>query len=93
MTPRPKRVGCSDCGRFGVALRIVLLIATFLMAQSPPGRGRRYATKAVAAEYMGVSVRTVTAMLDDGRLRRYRFGKQTVRVDLNEVDALAGGAK
>jgi excisionase family DNA binding protein len=61
------------------------------MARSNPSPlvgGRRYATKQEAADYMGVSVRTVSLMVEDGRLRKYRFGKQTVRIDLNEVDAL-----
>ena len=54
----------------------------------PSGGGRRYATRQQAADYMRVSVRQVGLMIEDGRLRAYRFGKQTVRVDLNEVDAL-----
>lgn len=48
---------------------------------------RRYATLAQAAEYLGVTDRTVRQMIADGRLTGYRSGKRLVRVDLNEVDA------
>jgi len=49
--------------------------------------GRRYATLAEAAEYLGVTARTVRQMISDGRLIGYRSGSRLVRVDLNEVDA------
>ena len=49
--------------------------------------GRRYASQAEAAEYLGVTPRTVRQMIADGRLTGYRSGTRLVRVDLNEVDA------
>jgi excisionase family DNA binding protein len=54
---------------------------------SPPVVRRRYAKLAEAAEYLGVTDRTIRAMIADGRLRGYRNGGRLVRVDLNEVDA------
>jgi len=49
--------------------------------------GRRWATTQEAADHLGVTTRTIRAMLADGRLRGYRSGTRLVRVDLNEVDA------
>ncbi|KAA1430484.1 excisionase family DNA-binding protein [Mycolicibacter arupensis] len=48
---------------------------------------RRYATMAEAADYLGVTDRTIRAMIADGRLTGYRNGRRLVRVDLNEVDS------
>lgn len=48
---------------------------------------RRYISLQAAAEYLGVTDRTVRAMIADGRLTGYRNGPRLVRVDLNEVDA------
>jgi excisionase family DNA binding protein len=48
---------------------------------------RRYAKLSEAAEYLGVTDRTIRAMIADGRLIGYRSGNRLVRVDLNEVDA------
>lgn len=48
---------------------------------------RRYVSQAEAAEYLGVTTRTIRAMISDGRLKGYRSGNRLVRVDLNEVDA------
>lgn len=50
-------------------------------------RGRQYATMAQAAEYLGVTDRTIRQMIADGRLTGYRSGPRLVRVDLNEIDA------
>jgi len=49
-------------------------------------RSRRYAKLAEAAEYLGVTDRTIRAMIADGRLTGYRCGARLVRVDLNEID-------
>jgi excisionase family DNA binding protein len=58
--------------------------------------GRRYATIAETAEYLGVTGRTVRQMIADGRLTGYRAGSRLVRLDLNQVDAamipFGGGA-
>lgn len=48
---------------------------------------RRYVKLAEAAEYLGVTDRTVRSMIADGRLTGYRSGARLVRVDLNEIDA------
>jgi excisionase family DNA binding protein len=47
---------------------------------------RRWATTLEAAEYLGVSDRTIRQMVADGRLTAYRNGPRLVRIDLNEVD-------
>ncbi|MDT5076778.1 MAG: hypothetical protein QOJ80_1415 [Mycobacterium sp.] len=59
------------------------------MATKPiqPPTQRRYASQAQAAEYLGVTVRTIRQMVSDGRLTGYRNGNRLVRVDLNELDA------
>lgn len=56
------------------------------MAQATAGV-RRYAKLTEAAEYLGVTDRTIRQMIADGRLTGYRSGNRLVRVDLNEVDA------
>ncbi|MGA5540795.1 excisionase family DNA-binding protein [Mycobacterium sp. NPDC051198] len=49
-----------------------------------------------AAEYLGVTDRTIRAMIRDGRITGYRNGPRLVRVDLNELEArmqpFGGGA-
>ena len=50
-------------------------------------RRRKYVTQAQAAEYLGVTARTIRQMIADGRLTGYRSGTRLVRVDLNEIDA------
>ncbi len=50
-------------------------------------RARRYGKISEAAEYLGVTDRTIRQMIADGRLTGYRNGNRLVRVDLNEVDA------
>jgi excisionase family DNA binding protein len=49
-------------------------------------RARRYGKISEAAEYLGVTDRTIRAMIADGRITGYRSGTRIVRVDLNEVD-------
>jgi excisionase family DNA binding protein len=69
-----------------------------LTPQAGPNRSqrRRYAKLTEAAEYLGVTDRTIRQMIADGRLTGYRNGSRLVRVDLNEVDAamqpFGGGA-
>ncbi len=50
-------------------------------------RRRRYGKLSEAAEYLGVTDRTIRQMIADGRLTGYRAGHRLVRVDLNEIDA------
>jgi excisionase family DNA binding protein len=58
-------------------------------SENRPNRAtrRRYAKLGEAAEYLGVTDRTVRQMIADGRLTGYRSGTRLVRVDLNELDA------
>ncbi|WP_077080994.1 helix-turn-helix transcriptional regulator [Mycobacterium numidiamassiliense] len=59
---------------------------------SPNQAGRRWATKAEVAEYLGLKYVTVERMVTAGRLRAYRgLGPRIVRLDLDEVDALLEG--
>lgn len=47
---------------------------------------RRYGSIADAAEYIGVTPRTIRQMIADGRITGYRNGPRLIRVDLNEID-------
>ena len=58
-----------------------------LRLSSVNGNGRRYAKLSEAADYIGVTDRTIRQMIADGRLTGYRSGSRLVRVDLNELDA------
>lgn len=49
-------------------------------------RARNYGKISEAAEYLGVTDRTIRQMIADGRLTGYRSGTRLVRVDLNEID-------
>lgn len=57
--------------------------------EATPSRPRYLVTTPEAATYAGVSEKTVRNWIDQGRLTRYRLGVKLVRVDLDEVDALA----
>lgn len=48
---------------------------------------RRWASLQDAAEYLGVTDRTIRNMIADGRIRGYHNGRRVMRVDLNEIDA------
>ncbi|EFG74158.1 DNA binding domain, excisionase family [Mycobacterium parascrofulaceum ATCC BAA-614] len=52
----------------------------------PPEVRRRYAKLIEAAEYLGVTDRTIRQMIADGRITGYRNGPRLIRVDLNEID-------
>jgi excisionase family DNA binding protein len=49
--------------------------------------GRRYVTLSEAAEYLGVTDRTVRQMVSDKRLTGYALGCRIVRLRLDEIDA------
>jgi excisionase family DNA binding protein len=49
----------------------------------------QWATLEVAAEHIGASTKTVRRMIAAGTVTGYRFGPRMLRVDLNELDALA----
>ncbi|BBY08167.1 excisionase family DNA-binding protein [Mycobacterium noviomagense] len=48
---------------------------------------RAYVSISDAAQYLGVTTRTIRQMIADGRLRGYRSGSRLVRLRLNEIDA------
>ncbi|QYN32591.1 helix-turn-helix domain-containing protein [Pseudonocardia sp. DSM 110487] len=51
--------------------------------------GRRLVGLAVAADYADVSTRTLRRYIAHGRLTGYRVGPRLIKVDLNELDAMA----
>ena len=52
----------------------------------PSGR-RAYVSITGAADYLGVTTRTIRQMVADGRLTAYSNGRRIVRLDRNEIDA------
>jgi excisionase family DNA binding protein len=48
---------------------------------------RRWATPTQAAQYLGVTSRTLRAMIADGRIVGYKSSSRLIRIDLNEIDA------
>lgn len=49
---------------------------------------RRWASLTLAADYLGVSEKTIRRMISDGTITGYRMGRRLIRVDLDELDAL-----
>ena len=49
---------------------------------------RRWFTQAEAAEYLGVTDRTIRNFIRRGELRGYRVGKRAVRLDRSDLDAI-----
>lgn len=47
----------------------------------------RYVTILQAADYLGVTDRTIRQMIADGRLTGYRSGRRLVRLRVDEIDA------
>lgn len=56
-------------------------------AAPPVPQRRRYVSITDAAQYLGVTDRTIRQMIVDGRLTGYRNGSKLIRLDLNEIDA------
>ena len=56
------------------------------MSVAPSIAPRRLASLPDAAEYIGVTERTVRRWIASGHLTGYRLARTTLRVDLNEVD-------
>jgi excisionase family DNA binding protein len=50
--------------------------------------GRRFQSIPTAAEYLGVSPRTIRNWIREGRLTGFRAGPRIIVVDRDEVDAL-----
>lgn len=49
---------------------------------------RRWASLDEGADYLEVSRKTLHRLVVDGTVTGYRLGKRSIRVDLNELDAL-----
>jgi len=56
---------------------------------TPPAPGKRLVTIADAAEYYGCATKTIRRRISDGTISGFRFGPRLIRVDLNELDAMA----
>lgn len=54
--------------------------------QNRAERRRKYASQAQAAEYVGVTARTIRQWIAEGRITGYRINERLIRVDLNEID-------
>ena len=54
-----------------------------------PTQPRRWGSLTLGAEYISVSEKTLRRMISQGQIRGYRVGPRLIRVDLNELDALA----
>jgi excisionase family DNA binding protein len=50
----------------------------------------RWADSATAAQYIGVTRKTIYNMCADGRLTSYFLGPRILRIDLNEIDRVLG---
>jgi excisionase family DNA binding protein len=59
------------------------------MTKSQSPARRRWASLDAAAEYIGVSPKTLRRRIADGEITGYRIGARLIRVDLAELDALA----
>lgn len=57
------------------------------MPKAPNSVAREWITIQQAADYLGLTERSVRAMITDGRLRGYRNGRRVIRLDRLEVDA------
>ena len=64
----------------------VTAVAT--VATTPSRTVRRLESIPHAAEYVGVSTKTVRRWIAAGRVTGYRAGPRLIRVDLNELDAM-----
>lgn len=49
---------------------------------------RRWVTQAEAAQYLGITDRTVRRLVASGELKAYRLGPRLLRIDQADVDAL-----
>lgn len=57
-------------------------------ATATPAATRRLDSIPNAAEYLGVSTKTIRRYIAAGRVTGYRTGPRLIRVDLNELDAM-----
>ena len=49
---------------------------------------RRWINQREAAEYLGITDRTLRRMIADGRLPAYRLGPRLLRIDVGDLDGL-----
>lgn len=70
------------------------------MPKQGTAASRRWITQAEAADYLGVTDRTIRNLIARGQLTGYRLGARAIRLDLAEVDAclkpiptVAGGGR
>lgn len=49
---------------------------------------RKLVSVAEAAEYLGLSTKTIRNMIDRGELPAWRVGRKAIRVDLRDLDAM-----
>lgn len=53
---------------------------------SQPPAFRRWLSQQEAAEYLGVTDRTIRNLISRGELRGYRIGTRAVRIDARDLD-------
>ena len=53
-----------------------------------PVRSRRLVSQQAAAEFLGVTERTIRNYVSRGQLRAYRVGGRVVRIDQDDIDAM-----
>jgi excisionase family DNA binding protein len=53
-----------------------------------PARRRKWESVASAAEYAGVSAKTIRRRILDGSLPAHRFGPQLIKIDRADLDQL-----
>jgi excisionase family DNA binding protein len=51
------------------------------------GEATKYLTKSEAAEYLGVTVKTIDRKIASGDIPAYRFGPKLIRVKREDLDA------
>ena len=60
----------------------------FFMTNTPVVQDRRWVSLSDAADYCGMNERSLRRFVQAGKLKAYRVGSKTIRLDLNEVDAM-----
>ena len=58
------------------------------MSEQKTARQRVFISPYEAAEHIGVSSRTIRRWIAEGRLRAVRFGPRTIRVRLEDLEAV-----
>lgn len=58
------------------------------MTRIAPELVNQKVTRRVAADYLGVSERTIDRYIETGRLPAYRLGVRSIRIRIADLDAL-----